>query len=75
MTDELLGERKLEYFVKDYELVPSDGGRFEFEVDGDLKFSKKQQGRHAEPGEIKSIFAEMVDDYMQTHNIVLPDED
>ncbi|MCI0711538.1 MAG: Rdx family protein [Chloroflexi bacterium] len=75
MTDELLGERKLEYFIKDYELIPSDGGRFEFEVDGNLKFSKKQQGRHAEPGEIKTIFTKLVDDYMQTHNIVLPDED
>lgn len=75
MTDELLGERKLEYFINDFELVPSDGGKFEFEVDGNLHFSKKKQGRHAEPGEIKTIFTKMVDEYMQAHNIVLPEED
>jgi selenoprotein W-related protein len=75
VTDELLGERKLEYFINDLELIPSDGGRFEFEVDGDLKFSKKQQGRHAEPGEIKTIFTKVVDEYMQQHDIVLPDDD
>ena len=33
-------------------MVPSDGGRFEFSVDDDLIFSKKQLHRHAEAGEV-----------------------
>ncbi len=33
-------------------LVPSRGGVFEVEVDGELVFSKKETGRHAEYEEI-----------------------
>lgn len=33
-------------------LVPSRGGVFEVTWDGELVFSKKQLGRHAEPGEV-----------------------
>jgi selenoprotein W-related protein len=36
-------------------LIPSDGGRFEVEVDGKLIYSKLQTGRHAEPGEIAGL--------------------
>jgi selenoprotein W-related protein len=36
-------------------LVPSDGGRFEFTVNGALLYSKLQTGRHAEPGEVMSL--------------------
>lgn len=34
--------------------MPSSGGVFDVEVDGDLLFSKKQVGRHAEEGEVLS---------------------
>lgn len=34
------------------EVVPSDGGRFEVSLDGGVVFSKIQQTRHAEPGEV-----------------------
>ena len=33
-------------------LTPSGGGVFEVVVDGDLVFSKKALGRHAEDGEV-----------------------
>jgi selenoprotein W-related protein len=36
--------------------VPSSGGVFDVEVDGELLFSKKQVGRHAEAGEVVSAF-------------------
>ena len=36
-------------------LVPSSGGVFEVSVDGTLVFSKKQKGRHANPGEVTSL--------------------
>ena len=32
-------------------LIPSEGGRFEVEVNGTLLFSKLNSGRHAQPGE------------------------
>lgn len=33
-------------------LIESSGGLFEVQVDGDLVFSKKALGRHAQPGEV-----------------------
>ena len=36
-------------------LVPSDGGRFEVSVEGELLYSKMRTGRHAEPGEIEKL--------------------
>ena len=71
LATEILAERKLEYFVKDFDLVPGDSGKFEFEVNGDLVFSKKKEGRHAEPGEIKQLFAGVVENYMAENNIIL----
>ena len=39
-------------------LIPSGGGVFEFYLDGNLIFSKKSLGRHAEDGEILSLMQE-----------------
>jgi selenoprotein W-related protein len=33
-------------------IIPSKGGVYEVTVDGDLVYSKKATGRHAEPEEI-----------------------
>lgn len=55
MTAEILGERDIEQFVGSWTLIPSVGGAFELTVNGDLLYSKKQLGRHAEPGEIKAL--------------------
>lgn len=41
--------------VASFQLIPSKGGVFEFEVNGVMLFSKKQLGRHAEPGEIRQL--------------------
>ena len=35
--------------------MPASGGRFEVTLDGELLFSKKAEGRHAEPGEIAAL--------------------
>jgi selenoprotein W-related protein len=35
-------------------LIPSRGGVFEVVVDGDLIYSKKATGRHADPEEVLS---------------------
>jgi selenoprotein W-related protein len=36
-------------------LVPSNGGRYEISVNGQLIYSKLQTGRHAEPDEIVGL--------------------
>jgi selenoprotein W-related protein len=36
-------------------LIPGSGGVFEVVADGQLVFSKKQLGRHAEPGEVSRL--------------------
>jgi selenoprotein W-related protein len=38
-------------------LTPSGGGVFEVTLDDTLVFSKKQLGRHAQPGEILGLVA------------------
>jgi len=51
-----LAEQILIEYKKDitgFTLVPSDKGRFELSVDGELVFSKIQEGRFPEYGEIK----------------------
>lgn len=55
MTDEILSVKELEYHIASWQLQPSSGGTFEFTVNGDLLYSKKGTGRHAEPGEIKKL--------------------
>ena len=47
---ELLGN--FEFEIGKISVVPSDGGRFEVTIDGDVVYSKLQTGRHAEPGEV-----------------------
>lgn len=42
--------------IRSFKLVPADGGRFEFSINGELVFSKKELKRHAQPGEILEIF-------------------
>ena len=51
---ELLQE--FQYDVDVLRIVPSSGGVFEVVVNGELLFSKKTLGRHAEPGEVMELF-------------------
>ncbi|BAJ62142.1 hypothetical protein ANT_01080 [Anaerolinea thermophila UNI-1] len=44
--------KKYEPEIERLTLIPSDGGRFEVEVNGRLVYSKLKTGRHAEPGEV-----------------------
>jgi selenoprotein W-related protein len=44
-------------------LVPSDGGRFEVETNGRLLFSKLNGGRHAQPGEVKGLVGNFLEDH------------
>ncbi len=53
MTEELLTE--FETNIASWKLIPSRGGVFEFSLNGELLFSKKQLGRHAEIDEIRKL--------------------
>lgn len=57
--DELLKE--YEHMIEVVSLVPSDGGKFEVNVNGRLVYSKLETKRHAEAGEIITIISKMVD--------------
>lgn len=57
-VSDLLGN--YQHVISDLKLIPSSGGVFEVEVDGELIYSKKELGRHAEDGEVLEKFAEVV---------------
>jgi len=50
LADDLL--KNFEPEIESVTLVPSNGGRYEISVNGQLIYSKLQTGRHAEPGEV-----------------------
>jgi selenoprotein W-related protein len=58
LTDELL--KSYEHVIEEVKLVPSDGGRFEVTVNGQLLYSKLQTHRHAEPGEVLGLVRKLV---------------
>jgi selenoprotein W-related protein len=51
MTETLLKE--FEFQIESWELLPGGGGDYEVTVDGELVFSKRALGRHAEMDEIR----------------------
>ena len=44
----------------DLRLVTGENSVFDVTVDGDLIYSKAQTGRHAEPGEVLDLFADLM---------------
>jgi len=58
----LMGEllKHYEHVVETITLVPSDGGKFEVSVNGQLLYSKLETHRHAEPGEVLGLVRKMV---------------
>jgi selenoprotein W-related protein len=59
----LVGEllKNFEHLIEEIALVPSDDGRFEVSVNGQLIYSKLNTKRHAEAGEIVNIIFKMVE--------------
>ncbi len=49
-----------QHVITDLQIVTGSKGVFDVKVDGELIYSKHQTGRHAEPGEILSLFTELV---------------
>jgi selenoprotein W-related protein len=57
LLDELL--KHYEHLIEEIKLIPSDGGRFEVTVNGQLLYSKLANHRHVEPGEILGLVRKM----------------
>ena len=62
MTDEILKERDIEIYIGSWRLIPGKGGIFEVAVNGELVYSKKATGRHAEPGEVRAAILKKLDE-------------
>jgi len=56
--DELL--KHYEHVIEEIRVIPSDGGKFEVAVNGQLLYSKLSTHRHAEPGEVLGLVRKMV---------------
>ena len=59
LMSELL--KNFEHLMDSATLIPSDGGRFEVSVNGQLIYSKLSTKRHAEAGEIINIIFKIVE--------------
>lgn len=57
-TRELL--HHYQHVIEELRLVTGRGGVFDVVVDGEVLFSKKAEGRHANPGEILERFRALV---------------
>ena len=49
-----------QHVIDELTVITAAGGVFDVEVDGALLFSKKAEGRHAEPGEVLSRFRDQI---------------
>jgi len=58
LTDELF--KQYEHLIEEIKLIPSDGGKFEVNVNGQLLYSKLALHRHAEPGEVLGLVRKLV---------------
>jgi selenoprotein W-related protein len=47
--------KQFEGDIQSIRLIPSEGGRFEVTVDGQLIYSKLETRRHANPGEVAGL--------------------
>ncbi len=56
-----MNDREVEAYIRSWQMLPGTGGKFEVVLNGELIFSKKALGRHAEPGEIKALIVAKLD--------------
>lgn len=48
------------HVIESFTFITGSQGVFRFEVDGRILFSKRDSGRHAEPGEILRLFQDYI---------------
>lgn len=52
--------RNYQHIIDTFTFITGSKGAFELKVNDELLFSKKELGRHAEPGEVLALFQERV---------------
>ena len=52
--------QNLEYEIEEITLLPSDGGKYEVTVNGDLVYSRLKTNRHANSGEVLALVRKLV---------------
>lgn len=52
--------RNYQHVIERFTLITGSKGAYVFTVDGEVLFSKKAIGRHAEPGELLAIFRQHI---------------
>ncbi len=67
--------REIEYFVASWKLIPGSGGVFEVTVNGELVWSKKALGRHAEPGEVRRAIEAKLEAVRPPGIVFVPEDD
>ncbi len=58
MAEDILSN--YQHIINTFTFVMGSKGTFEFRVNDEMLFSKKQLGRHAEPGEVLALFKELI---------------
>ena len=58
MAEDILSN--YQHIINTFTFVMGSRGVFEFRVNDELLFSKKQLGRHAGPGEVLALFKELI---------------
>ena len=58
MADDILSN--YQHIIKEFTFITGSKGAFEFKVNNEQLYSKKQLGRHAEPGEVLELFKELI---------------
>lgn len=49
-----------QHIIDEFTFITGSKGAFELKVNGEFIYSKKQNGRHAEPGEVLALFQELI---------------
>ena len=57
-VDDLLHD--YQHVIDELTVITASGGVFDVEVDGELLFSKKAEGRHVDDGEVLARFREQI---------------
>lgn len=58
MAEDILSN--YQHIIESFTFITGSRGVFDFKVNDQLLFSKKQLGRHAEPGELLRLFRNLV---------------
>jgi len=65
VADDILSN--YQHIVEDFTFVTGSKGVFHLRVNNETLYSKKETGRHAEPGEVLQLFKELVGSDVPTY--------